>query len=265
MLKPANNQGSPIRIPRAVRRRTCNAGSSNMPCWIIALPALLQARILGKLELGDVPSARGTCKDLHDLDLADFLPSVLKSSLSEERRRELLVQKFCCMGETRWPQSVLPALVKTVGVNHRDRRTFGRTPLMSAAGNGNQSTVEALLALGADVNAADFIGRTALWHTTDAGSVRIAEILIAAGACLDVGDKMDGCTPLLAAFYNCRDDIAVTLIKAGADVNARDSEGKTALWFAMKRETEFREDRRPSQSLMDALMEADADLGAMED
>lgn len=62
-------------------------------------------------------------------------------------------------------------------------------------------------------------GRTALAVAVVRGNDQCVELLLAAGAGVDVGDQ-DGRTPLLFAAMQCRSACALRLIRAGADVKA---------------------------------------------
>ena len=73
--------------------------------------------------------------------------------------------------------AALRTLLKSGNVNARDER--GSTPLMYAAANGSAEAMRAILAAGAEVNAANAFGATALmWGITDPEKVRL---LVAGG------------------------------------------------------------------------------------
>ena len=72
------------------------------------------------------------------------------------------------------------------------------TPLMRAAGLGQCSTVEQLLVRGADLEASDGWGRTALFHAVEFGQPEAAELLCERGASTDAKDGK-GMTPLHVA------------------------------------------------------------------
>ncbi|MDE7141090.1 MAG: ankyrin repeat domain-containing protein, partial [Treponemataceae bacterium] len=109
-------------------------------------------------------------------------------------------------------------------VNAKDK--YGWTALMSAASAGNKDTAELLIKAGADMNAKDKDGETALISAAMSDHKDIAEILIKAGA--------DSRIALIQAVkdYNKLNALKL-LIKAGADVNATDSEGISVLTYAM--------------------------------
>jgi ankyrin repeat protein len=129
-----------------------------------------------------------------------------------------------------------------------------RTALMAAVTNGDAAAVEALVASGADVNAADAGGGVVLTYAAAAGAADAIELLQKRGAKATARDLMlaatncstpsvrvllasglkpdivvDGSTPLLAAAgENCVDTVAF-LLDRGADVNAKNGDGWTAL------------------------------------
>ena len=103
-----------------------------------------------------------------------------------------------------------------------------------AARTGNHEAVKKHLAAGTDVNAKEWQFGTPLHHATMGGHKEIAELLISAGAKVNVkGGFVDG-TPLHWAAYDGRNEIAELLITAGADVNANSDDDGTPLDWAIK-------------------------------
>jgi ankyrin repeat protein len=110
---------------------------------------------------------------------------------------------------------------------------FGVTALVLAASSGHKALVELLLARGAKVNDKDYEGAGALYVATIMDRVDIAELLIAHGADIDAGTK-SGYTPLVYAARDGNRDLAELLIAHGADVNAKDAmHGGTPLVWAL--------------------------------
>lgn len=104
---------------------------------------------------------------------------------------------------------------------------------MKLAMDHQEECLRVLLDHGADVNARDAAGRTAMRRIpTDPA---IFKILLAAGADPNICDY-DGYTPLHMAATMGRDggDTVIALITAGADVNARDSLRRTPLHYAVE-------------------------------
>lgn len=89
-------------------------------------------------------------------------------------------------------------------------------PLSDAAVAGDLQTITRLLGEGADVNAFDNCGRTALICAASGGSKNACEVLIKAGA--DVNALSDGVTALHCACLHGYTEIVALLIDNGADV-----------------------------------------------
>ena len=105
---------------------------------------------------------------------------------------------------------------------------------------------------GADVDARDDDGWTALMWAAQEGRADAVRLLIGAGADVDIDDD-DGWTALMLAAGEGRADAVRLLIGAGADVNADDDDGWTALMWAAQ------EGRTDTARL---LMDAGADVNA---
>jgi ankyrin repeat protein len=114
------------------------------------------------------------------------------------------------------------------------RDPYGVTPLLFAAISGSPETIRMLLKSGANVKARDVDGRTALIETLTTENdlpPETIEELIQAGSEVNVR-IYGGLTPLMiAATGNSR--ILRAIIRAGADLDATDDQGATALRWAM--------------------------------
>ncbi|OHB65020.1 MAG: hypothetical protein A2Y76_09445 [Planctomycetes bacterium RBG_13_60_9] len=110
--------------------------------------------------------------------------------------------------------------------------------LQAAACYGHPALVDILIAAGADVNANTRNG-TPLHLAARAGKgvddetvVQIMKKLLDHSADVHATDKQSGCTPLHIASQKGRAEAARLLIAAGADVNAKDNQGRTPLSYA---------------------------------
>ncbi len=103
--------------------------------------------------------------------------------------------------------------------------------LITAAKNGDIDRVKELITIGADVDARNNLGRTALHETAWYKYIKIAKILIEKGADVDAKDNREW-TALHWATVKGNVEIVKILIEMDADVDARDIYGWTALHVA---------------------------------
>ncbi len=107
-----------------------------------------------------------------------------------------------------------------------------------AAIDGDHGTVVRLLAEGADVDARDRYGQTALMLAAKHGRAEVARVLLEHGAGLDVTAKY-GLSALMLAAVNRHAEIAKRLVDAGADTGLK---GTGAPGFAGKTAAELADD-----------------------
>jgi ankyrin repeat protein len=109
-----------------------------------------------------------------------------------------------------------------------------QSALMLAAWTGDARAVRSLLGRGADVRAADDLGRTALHYAADGFDPSIVGVLAQGRGDLDARDRR-GRTALVYLASRSGPEVAPALgalIRAGADANATDDDGTSALMQA---------------------------------
>ncbi|KDQ13923.1 hypothetical protein BOTBODRAFT_80956, partial [Botryobasidium botryosum FD-172 SS1] len=113
-------------------------------------------------------------------------------------------------------------------------KDLGGTALHYASGRGLISTVQLLLASGADSRARDIDGWTALHYAVESGdcSAEVILALLEAGADINARN-LDGQTPLHRASRRHRPpSITQLLLESGASPHIRDNKGRTPLFHA---------------------------------
>jgi len=119
-------------------------------------------------------------------------------------------------------------LKKGANPNYRERN---RHLLASAAQNPQSTVLAVLIEGGADVNAIDGIGHTALMRAVAVNSLPNVQTLLQAKADPNIKDN-EGNTPLLSTIRDSYVDLARALLDAGADPSAADKDGNSAALLA---------------------------------
>ena len=135
-------------------------------------------------------------------------------------------------------------------VNARDE--LGKTALIYAAEKDNDECVRMIIEAKARVNDADLDGQTALMAAAWKGNSKCVDLLIKAGADVNKHDN-SCCKVLIGAIENGNPKCVKLLIEAGADVNVRDPDGKPAVMCAAE---------NCCDKCVNQLVEAGADVNA---
>jgi ankyrin repeat protein len=130
-----------------------------------------------------------------------------------------MLQTACSKGHIAIVQELLR---RGANVNAVDAR--GDTALIRAASCNKSAVVSLLLESGADMNMVNELGNTALCVAVKHGAHRAVSVLLDAGASPNVVNNVHD-TPLLIAI-RAHDELSMTmLLRAGADVEAQSSDG----------------------------------------
>lgn len=108
--------------------------------------------------------------------------------------------------------------------------------IYNAAKEGILVDVKSLIEQGANVNATDNEGKSALYWASEQGHFEIVKLLIKNKANINIATA-NGYTPLHLAMMREHYEIAALLIKNGADVNAATANNSTPLHFAATSES----------------------------
>lgn len=176
------------------------------------------------------------------------LPLLLASCSFVMSRHEPLppLLKAASRGDT---ATVRALLAKGADVQARD--AAGRTALMYAAENGDATSVQALLISGADVNARDWQGWTALMYAATHGDIATVQALLAHRAHVNAKSEGNGWTALMSAASRGHVPVVQALLAQGAEANAKDRDDRTALLIAVQ---------QGYTAVVQALLEGGADV-----
>lgn len=105
----------------------------------------------------------------------------------------------------------------------------GRTALVEAAWGGHTEVVKYLIEKGADVNTCDNAGYTALMRASEEGHTAVVSTLVQKGADVNICGKVRGTTALMLAAEQGHIKPLEILIEHGAKVNAIDQYEETAM------------------------------------
>lgn len=137
--------------------------------------------------------------------------------------------RIACQKQPSYLSEVRRYIQLGANVNASDAK--GNTALNIASGEGKALIVRYLLQNRANANIRDKKGRAALHLAVNQTQASVVEILVDYGACLNIQDN-DGNTPLHAAIIANNISAAQTLLKNGAPVNAQNFYGNTPLHIA---------------------------------
>ena len=167
----------------------------------------------------------------------------------------LLIGMISVLGDSK-PSSVEPAKVEPVKiepVKPVETKKPVNYDVFSLARDGKLEELRKAINAGADVNAKDNKGATALIQAAYEGNIEVAELLLKHGADVNARNN-DGCTALMFAAFDGYPEIAEILITYGANKNLRDKNGSTAYdYVRYVRKGSVRKEKGFSASLLNRL------------
>ena len=133
---------------------------------------------------------------------------------------------------TRKRVALRPGLALALSALMLTAATPAESPVADAAERGDVEAVRSLLREGADANAPQPDGLTALHWAALNDDAEIIRVVVYAGATLEPRTRVGGYTPLHLASRSGNAEAVGALLESGADPNAFTSTGATALHFA---------------------------------
>lgn len=118
------------------------------------------------------------------------------------------------------------------GANHSVYDGYGLSALARAAGNGMHSIARLLLRKVPDITESCLTTALALTVKSDLGNIETVELLLNAGANVNVRVTDGLGNPLIYAVQSRRPDIVKLLVKYGADPALENEAGQSAIWYA---------------------------------
>jgi ankyrin repeat protein len=119
------------------------------------------------------------------------------------------------------------------GADVNAQNESGKTALMMAAFGGKLDIVKLLRSNEARYELKDSAGLSAIHYAVDSNNPEVVEYMLYDGADVNAKDNVNGWTPLLrGASLNCSKDVAKVLLRFKADANVLDKDNKSALMIA---------------------------------
>ncbi len=140
------------------------------------------------------------------------------------------------------------------GADINERWRYDRTPLIISSWNGDIEIVEFLIESGADINAFDSMGDTALTKaiTSRKKSLPTVKLLIESGADTSIKNKYGNNILMEAVFHN-NYNVVKYFVENGFDVNCKNNRGATPLHYT------FHHDK---SKIVEYLINAGADINS---
>ena len=135
--------------------------------------------------------------------------------------------KFIALCKEGKPEAIRKALNEGANVNAKNH--IGETALMFAVKHNNRRAVRAILDAGPDINARGYEGQNALMYAARFNNdSEIIRLLLYAGADVNAKDS-NGWTPLMSAVRYNNPSVILNILQAFPNVNAQNNRGITAL------------------------------------
>jgi ankyrin repeat protein len=114
----------------------------------------------------------------------------------------------------------------------QERDGYAQSPLIWAAENSDEATVEMLISKGASLESLDQHGQTPLSLAAERGNIQVLGTILGMSPDLESMDYYQGRTPLSWAANNGDEAVVNLLLKCGANCEAMDKLGRTPLFWA---------------------------------
>eukprot|EP01047_Picozoa_sp_COSAG01_P082377 COSAG01_NODE_16795_length_1203_cov_1.149457_1_plen_217_part_10 len=161
--------------------------------------------------------------------------SATATALAEANAKKMEVEEVVVESET---ASVAAARSRQPGKSAQisdAARKAASNELRVAAASGNLVGTKQALAGDAAVDSVGRNGRTPLWIAASAGHESVVIALLAAGANVEAACQQTKFTPLHAAAENGHIMVAKALLEHGASLEARNKKGNTPRWLAQRK------------------------------
>jgi len=200
---------------------------------VVVLATLLT---VGSVRLAAKPSVDAISENITPLSTAE-----VEAEASDKDQKELK-KSLHQAAENGDIELIKKLIAKGVDVNAAVKVGSGQqvevTPLINAASGGHTQVVKLLLEHGAEVDATCSFGYTALYYAIWSAGINDVEgtikVLIANGADVNKYPQEDGYSPLIHAIwmFQEKEDIVKALLDAGANIDFKDKDGLTPLFWA---------------------------------